>query len=203
MKRIAVLASGNGSNLQAILDALDAGDITNVEVTLVLSDKENAHALARARKKGISTVYFSSLRYSTREEYDRGVVTYLEERHIDLVVLAGFMRVLSPYFVMSFPNSIMNIHPALLPAFPGTQGVADALAYGVKVTGCTVHFVDEGVDTGPIILQEAVPVYETDTVETLHQRIHTVEHRLYPNAVNLWANNRIKIEGRRCVINEE
>ncbi|MBS4032331.1 MAG: phosphoribosylglycinamide formyltransferase [Clostridiales bacterium] len=202
MKRIAVLASGNGSNLQAILDAVDSGEIQGGAVTLVVSDRKNAYALERARIKGIQTKHQSALRYTSREEYDRDLVTYLEEQEIDLVVLAGFMRLLSPYFVLAFNHRILNIHPSLLPAFPGGHGVADALAYGVKVSGCTVHFVDEGMDTGPIILQEAVPVLEKDTAESLHQRIHALEYKLYPRAIDLWVRGKLKIQGRRCIIDE-
>lgn len=200
MKNIAVLASGSGSNLQAILDAVDRGDIQGARVALVLSDRKNAYALERARQRGIPVKHLSALHYPSRDDYDRDLVTYLEEQQTDLVVLAGFMRILSPYFVLAFHHRILNIHPSLLPAFPGAHGVADALAYGVKVTGCTVHFVDEGVDTGPIIVQEAIPVLDDDTVESLHQRIHKLEHRLYPKAIDLWVHDKIRIEGRRCII---
>lgn len=202
MKKIAVLASGNGSNLQAILDAIDSGEIHGGAVTLVVSDKKNAYALERARIKGIQTKHQSAQRYLSREEYDRDLVTYLEEQEIDLVVLAGFMRILSPYFVLAFNHRILNIHPSLLPAFPGGHGVKDALDYGVKVSGCTVHFVDEGMDTGPIILQEAVPVQEEDTAESLHLRIHALEYKLYPRAIDLWVRGKLKIQGRRCIIDE-
>lgn len=203
MKRIAVLASGQGSNLQAIMDAVESGRISGAAITLVLSDRKSAFALERARQRNITTACFNPRNYASREEYDRDLVAYLEEQQIDLVVLAGFMRLLTPYFVLAFQNKILNIHPALLPAFPGKNGVADALAYGVKVTGCTVHFVDEGLDTGSIILQEALPVRDDDTAESLHQRIHVLEHRLYPRAINLWVNDKIELQGRRCLISEE
>ncbi|MCL5981311.1 MAG: phosphoribosylglycinamide formyltransferase [Firmicutes bacterium] len=203
MKRIAVLASGQGSNLQAIMDAVESGRISGAAITLVLSDRKSAFALERARQRNITTACFNPRNYASREEYDRDLVAYLEEQQIDLVVLAGFMRLLTPYFVLAFQNKILNIHPALLPAFPGKNGVADALAYGVKVTGCTVHFVDEGLDTGAIILQEALPVRDDDTAESLHQRIHVLEHRLYPRAINLWVNDKIELQGRRCLISEE
>ncbi|EEG77413.1 phosphoribosylglycinamide formyltransferase [Dethiobacter alkaliphilus] len=202
MKRIAVLASGSGSNLQAIMDAIERRDITNAEVAVVISDRKNAYALERARQKSIPVKHQSSKNYQSREEYDRDLVTYLTEQQIDLVVLAGFMRLMTPHFVAAYPNRILNIHPSLLPAFPGAHSVRDALAYGVKVAGCTVHFVDEGMDTGPIILQEAVPVYDSDTEESLHERIHELEHRLYPRAIELWVQDKIKIEGRRCFIND-
>ena len=163
MKKIAVFASGNGSNLQAIIDAVKQGKIKGAEVKVMVSDKKDAYALKRAQNNNIETKIFLPADFSSREDYDRAVVAYLRAMQIDLVVLAGFMRLLTPYFVAAFPNRIMNIHPSLLPAFPGAHGVADALAYGVKVTGCTVHFVDEGMDTGPIILQESLPVYNHDT----------------------------------------
>lgn len=202
MKKIAVLASGSGSNLQAILDAIERGDIRGAQVAVVVSDRKNAYALERARQRNIPVKHLSGKSYVSREEYDRDLVTYLEEMQTDLVVLAGFMRLMTPYFVLAYQNRIMNIHPSLLPAFPGAHGVADALAYGVKVTGCTVHFVDEGMDTGPIIVQEAIPVLDDDTAETLHERIHTLEHRLYPKAIDLWVRGKITIQGRRCVIND-
>ncbi|MCR3922245.1 MAG: phosphoribosylglycinamide formyltransferase, partial [Firmicutes bacterium] len=194
MKRIAVLASGNGTNLQAIIDAVGNGTIEGARVTLVVSDRKNAYALTRAQEHQITTKYLRAESYISREEYDRELVTYLEENKIDLVVLAGFMRLITPYFVLAYQHRIMNIHPALLPAFPGAHGVEDALNYGVKVTGCTVHFVDEGMDTGPIILQEAIPVYDQDTTDSLHQRIHVLEYKMYPQAINLWVHGKIKIE---------
>lgn len=203
LKRIAVLASGRGSNLQAIIDAVESGIIQGAAVALAVSDRKNAYALERARQKEIPTAYLNPRLYVSREEYDRELVAYLEEQQTDLVVLAGFMRLLTPYFVLAFQHRILNIHPSLLPAFPGKNGVADALAYGVKVTGCTVHFVDEGLDTGPIILQEALTVAANDTVESLHRRIHALEHRLYPQAINLWVNGKLRIQGRRCLIDEE
>lgn len=203
MKRIAVLASGSGTNLQAIMDAVDSGIIRQAKVSLVISDIKNAYALQRARDRGIPTNHFGSKQYISREDYDRDLVTYLEEQRIDLVVLAGFMRVLTPYFVMAFQKRILNIHPSLLPAFPGAHGVRDALAYGVKVTGVTVHFVDEGLDTGPIIFQEALTVFAEDTEETLLERIHAVEHRLYPKAIDLWCRGKIQLQGRRCVIDDD
>ncbi|MBT9139721.1 MAG: Phosphoribosylglycinamide formyltransferase [Dehalococcoidia bacterium] len=201
-KKIAVLASGSGSNLQAILDALDRGEILDSEVVLVISDRKEAYALERAKRRNIPIKYLRAKDYASREEFDRKVVCLLEEAQTDLVVLAGYMRIITPVFFLSFKQRVLNIHPSLLPAFPGGHGVADALAYGVKVSGCTVHFVDEGMDTGPILLQEAVPVYDDDTVETLHERIRQLEHKLYPKAINLWVQGKIKLMGRRCVINE-
>ncbi len=201
MKRIAVLASGRGTNLEAILEAVERGDIAG-EVALVISDQETAQALQRAERRGVKALYLNPKDYGGREQYDQAIVDQLKEARIDLVALAGFMRLLTPFFVNAFPQQIMNIHPSLLPAFPGLDGVEQALAYGVKVTGCTVHFVDQGLDTGPVILQEAVPVIQQDTVETLHQRIHASEHRLYPTAIDLFCNDKLKVEGRRCMIIE-
>ena len=199
MKKIAVLASGQGTNLEAILQALERGEVAG-RVVLVLSDREEAPALERARRRGIKALYLNPALYRDREHYDAAVIGELKREKVGLVVLAGFMRLLSPLFIEAFPARIMNIHPSLLPAFPGTDGVPQALAYGVKVTGCTVHFVDEGLDTGPVIMQEAVPVLQEDTVETLHQRIHAVEYRLYPRSIDLFCRNRLKVEGRRCLI---
>ncbi len=199
MKRIAVLASGRGTNLEAILEAVENGEIAG-EVALVISDQKEAQALQRAERRGIKNLFMDPRNYKGREQYDRAIVEQLQEDRIDLVALAGFMRLLSPLFVKAFPMQIMNIHPSLLPAFPGLDGVEQAFHYGVKVTGCTVHFVDEGLDTGPIILQEAVPVIQEDTVETLHQRIHASEYRLYPTAIDLFCQDKLKVEGRRCMI---
>ncbi len=200
MKRIAVLASGNGSNLQAILMAIESGRIQNARVTLVISDQEKAYALVRARQHRIPWAVFRKEDYPDRKLYDRKLLNLLQAEQIDLVVMAGFMRLVTPELVAAFRNRMMNIHPSLLPAFPGIRGVADALAYGVKVTGCTVHFVDEGMDTGPIILQEALAVREDDTVESLTEKIHQLEHRLYPKAIDLWVRGKIKVEGRRCYL---
>lgn len=196
--RLAVLASGYGSNLQAILDAIERKEIDG-RVEIVISDVEGAYALDRARKHGIESVYINPREYKKREDFDRVLAGLLQERQIDLVVLAGYMRLLSPLFVETFRGRIMNIHPSLLPAFPGLNGVKKALSYGVKVSGCTVHFVDEGLDSGPIILQEAVPVFDEDTEESLHERIHRVEHRLYPKAIQLFIEHKLRLEGRRCM----
>ncbi len=199
MKRIAVLASGRGTNLEAILEAVERGEIAG-EVALVISDQQDAQALQRAERRGIKNLFMDPRESGSREQYDQAIVEQLQKDRIDLVALAGFMRLLSPLFVEAFPMRIMNIHPSLLPAFPGLDGVEQAFKYGVKVTGCTVHFVDEGLDTGPVILQEAVPVIQEDTVETLHQRIHASEHRLYPRAIDLFCREKLKVEGRRCMI---
>jgi phosphoribosylglycinamide formyltransferase-1 len=196
--RISVLASGRGSNLQAIIDSIENGEI-DAEIVCVISDKPTAKALERARHHNIEAIFLDPKGLS-REEYDRIVVSHLREKCVELVCLAGFMRILSPYFVGVFKNRIMNIHPALLPSFPGLSAQKQALNYGVKIAGCTVHFVDEGCDTGPIILQKAVPVKEDDTAETLSARILAEEHKLYPKAIALFAEGRLKVEGRRVVI---
>jgi phosphoribosylglycinamide formyltransferase-1 len=199
--KLAVLASGYGSNLQAIIDAAKRGVIDG-RVVLVISDNRDAYALERAEKHQIEAHYLSPKNFAGREDYDHAVIALLKERGIELVVLAGYMRLLSPVFIDGFSGRIINIHPSLLPSFPGLEGVAQALRYGVKVSGCTVHFVDENLDTGPIILQESVPVYDNDTEESLHQRIHTVEHRLYPQAIQLFVQGKLSLKGRRCIIHE-
>ena len=199
--RIGVLASGRGSNLQAIIDAIKTGRLSG-EVVVVISDVPDAMALERARREGIDAIYIEpgSKRARLSEEAESRIIGELENRSVDLVALAGFMRILSPRFVRHFKWRIMNIHPSLLPAFPGLKAQKQALEYGVKVAGCTVHFVDEGVDTGPIIIQAAVPVYEDDDEEALSKRILAEEHRIYSEAIQLFAEHRLKIEGRRVRI---
>ncbi len=196
-KRIAVLLSGRGSNFEAIADNVAAGRI-NAEIALVVSNRAGAPGLESARRRGLPNALIPS-KGLEREAYDRQVVAALKEKQVDLVCLAGFMRLLSPYFIREFPNRILNIHPALLPAFPGLEAQQQALEHGVKVTGCTVHIVDEALDHGPIILQTCVPVLDSDTVETLSARILREEHRIYSEAINLVLNDCIRIEGRRVV----
>jgi phosphoribosylglycinamide formyltransferase-1 len=190
--RIAVLASGAGSNLQALLDDLVVGP----SVILVVSDRPRAGALDRGRAEGIKSLVLEPAHYATREQFDRSLTALLEEEAIEFVVLAGYMRILGPETVRAFRDRIMNVHPALLPNFPGAHAVRDALAWGVKVTGATVHLVDEEVDHGPIVLQESVPVMPDDDERSLHLRIQAVEHRLLPQAVRLMAQGRLKVEGR-------
>ena len=192
---IAVLCSGNGTNLQAIIDKIKSGYI-RAGIALVVSDKADAFALERARKAGIETLVLNKKDYKTREDFDREVVRNLKAKNIELVVLAGYMRLLSKYFISEYRNRIMNIHPALLPAFKGTDGIEDALEYGVKVTGPTVHLVDEELDHGPVILQKVVEVKDDDTKETLLERVHKEEHIIYPEAVKLFVEGKLKIEGR-------
>jgi phosphoribosylglycinamide formyltransferase-1 len=194
--RLAVFVSGSGTNLQAIIDAR----IPSVEIAVVVSNNPNAYANERAKKYDIPVEVIEHKNYSSREEFEKEILRRLELYKIDLVALAGFMRILSPLFVRAYKNRIMNLHPALLPSFPGTHSAKQALHYGVKFTGCTVHFVDEGVDTGPIIIQAVVPIFDNDTEETLLERIHKEEHRIYPEAIRLFSEGKLKIEGRRVFI---
>lgn len=195
--RIGVLASGRGTNLQALIDASREGRLLG-DVVIVLSDVADATALERARKAGIEARYIDPGRKGARlsKESEARYVEALEASKVDLIALAGFMRILSSEFVRHFRWKILNIHPSLLPAFPGLRAQKQAVEYGVKYSGCTVHFVDEGVDTGPIILQAPVPVLEGDTEESLARRILKEEHRIYAEAINLYAQGRLRIEGR-------
>lgn len=196
---LGVLVSGRGSNLQAIIDAISA-DRLDAKIGLVISDNPEAHALQRIAGWDIPAVVIERKKYSSRQEFEERLVAEFDIHHVDLILLAGFMRILSSHFISQFPGKIMNIHPALLPAFPGLNAHKQALDYGAKVSGCTVHFVDEGMDSGPIILQEAVPILDNDTVETLSERILHVEHLLYPRAVNLFCQQRLVVDGRRIKI---
>ncbi|MCH8946585.1 MAG: phosphoribosylglycinamide formyltransferase [Acidobacteria bacterium] len=198
MKRIAVLLSGRGSNFEAIAESVRAGRIRDAELTIVVSNRESAGGIEKARQRGIEAVVIPS-RGKQREEYDREVVALLKEKKIDLVCLAGFMRLLSPYFVQEFRHRILNIHPALLPSFPGLEAQKQALEWGVKFSGCTVHLVDEHLDAGPIICQAVVPVEDGDTEETLAARILREEHRIYAEAINIVLSGRYRIEGRRVL----
>ena len=202
-KALGVLVSGRGSNLQAILDAIHAGRLPLAKVGVVISDNPEAKALLRVRGMGIPTVVLERKAFADRTAYETALADELERHQVDLVVLAGFMRILSSCFIQRFPGAIVNIHPSLLPAFPGLDAQGQALRYGVKVAGCTVHFVDEGMDSGPIILQEAVPVEQGDTTQTLADRILHVEHRLYPRAIVLFCEERLEIEGRQVHIRSE
>jgi len=197
-KRIGVLLSGRGSNFEALAESVAAGRIPNAEIAVVISNREGAPGIERARARGIETRVIPS-KGLEREAYDRQVVAALREKQVDLVCLAGFMRLLSPYFVAAFPNRILNIHPSLLPAFPGLEAQRQALEYGVKWSGCTVHIVDENLDAGPIVTQAAVPVLDDDTLETLADRILKEEHRIYSEAVRLVLEGRFRIEGRRVI----
>lgn len=196
---LGVIASGRGSNLQAILDAIKAGDI-KATIGVVISDKPDAKALLRASENGIPAVAVDRKLYSSKADFEAALAVELNRHKVELVVLAGFMRILGSSFINTFSGRIMNIHPALLPSFPGLHAQQQAIDYGVKFSGCTVHFVDEGTDTGPIILQEAVEVLPNDTEDTLSDRILAVEHKLYPRAVALYCDGRLHIEGRKVTI---
>jgi len=197
---IAVLASGNGTNLQALIDAEKRGELSGGKITLVAGDKPKAFALERAKKAGIRTFVLEAEPGQSREEYDSKLLAGLKESKTELVVLAGFMRILGDRFVDEYEGRILNIHPALLPSFAGAHGIKDALEHGVKVTGVTVHFVNKELDAGPVILQEKVSIGEDDTLESLEEKIHKVEHRLYPEAVRLFVEGKLKIEGRKVRI---
>ena len=193
--RIAVLASGRGSNLLAIMQAITDGAIDG-EIAVVLSDKEGAMALEHARKVGIPAYHVNPKAFADKSEYEAKLLEYIAQADCQLICLAGYMRILSAYFVSNAPCPIMNIHPALLPSFPGLHGQKQALDYGVKVAGCTVHFVDEGMDSGAIILQKTVPVLDNDTEDTLSARILVQEHKAYPEAIQLFAQGRLELDGR-------
>lgn len=197
---IGVLVSGGGSNLQSIIDACASGRIKG-RVACVISNKADAFGLERARRAGIPALHLDHRAYTGREAYDEALVATLREFDVELVALAGFMRIITPVLLDSFPNAVLNIHPALLPSFPGLHAQRQALEHGVKISGCTVHFVDCGCDTGPIIIQAAVPVLDDDTEETLCARILKEEHRIYPEAVALFAEGKLSIEGRTVRIN--
>ncbi len=198
-KKIGVLVSGRGSNLQALIDRIEAGKL-DVKIAVVISDMPGAFALMRAEKAGIKTLTVNRKSYGDRASFEKAVDAALREAGCELVVLAGFMRILSPAFVAAWPHLIINIHPALLPSFPGLHGQGQAVAYGVKYSGCTVHFVDAGTDSGPIILQKVVPVLDDDTEDSLAERILAKEHEALPEAVELWAQGRLLIEGRKVKI---
>jgi len=199
MINIGVLASGRGTNLQAIIEAIEDGKIAG-EIKVVMSDHPKACALKRAQQYLIDTRYMDFKEFKNREDFDKEIIKILKEKKIDLVVLAGYMRILSPYFIRAYQNKIMNIHPALLPSFPGLHAQKQAIGNGVKISGCTVHFVDEGVDSGPIILQKAVEVSDDDTEESLTKKILKEEHQIYPQAIQLFCEGRLVIKGRRVFI---
>src|SRR6202142_490333 len=199
VKRIGVLLSGRGSNFEALAESIDAGRLPNAEIALVVANREGAPGIYKARARGIATRVIPS-KVLEREAYDRQVAGALQEAKVDLVCLAGYMRLLSPYFITAFRNRILNIHPSLLPAFPGLEAQRQALEHGVKFTGCTVHFVDENLDAGPVILQAIVAVLDADTPETLSQRVLNEEHRIYTEAVRIVLEGRYRIEGRRVLI---
>ena len=196
---IAVLCSGNGTNLQVIIDKVRSGYIP-AKIAIVVSDNKKAPALKRAKEAGIDTLALDKSDFRSLEDFDKEVAANLDKKKVGLVVLAGFMRLLSPYFIKKYRDRIINVHPALLPAFKGTSGIKDALEYGARITGPTVHFVEEELDSGPIILQRAVEVKPDDSEESLLERVHAEEHRIYPEAIKLFVEGKLKIEGRKVTI---
>ena len=196
---IGILVSGSGSNLQAIIDQIELGCL-KAEIKVVISNNPDAYALERSRKHRIPATVIDHRAFCKREDFDRQMVNVLQSHDVELVILAGFMRVLTPSFLRAFPMKVLNIHPALLPAFPGTHVQQKALEYGVKFAGCTVHFVDEGVDAGPIIIQAVVPVYDDDSADILSARILKEEHRIYPRAIELYAEGKLEVRGRKVMI---
>jgi len=201
--RVAVLASGRGSNLQSIIDAIEAGWL-QAQIVAVISNKKDAGALERARKHGLKDLFIDPKpflgRPDSREAYDRSLLDILQQHEVELVLLAGYMKIVTAALVNAYVNRIMNIHPSLLPSFPGLDVQKKAIDWGCKLAGCTVHFVTEGVDEGPIIIQAAVPILNDDTPETLADRILVQEHKIYPRAVQLFAEGRLKVDGRRVLI---
>jgi len=199
MKKFAVFVSGNGTNLQAIIDAVKCGDI-KAELALVFSDRRKAYALERAKAAGIKTLCLVRKDYATPQSYERDIVIQLKEEGVDFVILAGFMKVLSSFFIKTYPNHIINVHPSLLPAFKGARGIKDSFTYGAKVAGVTIHFVDDKMDHGPIILQDSFKVSEKETLESLEARIHKMEHKIFPKAIALFAEGRLKVTGRQVKV---
>ncbi len=199
--QLAVLASGRGSNFLSILKAIEKGDL-DARIAILISDKENAPALQKAQEAGIPTLYINPKLYPDREAYETEMVKQLESLHIDLVVLAGYMRLVGKVLLASYPHKIINIHPALLPAFPGLHAQRQAVDYGVKFSGCTVHFVDDGMDTGAIIAQSVVPVNADDTEDMLAERILVEEHKLYPQVLKWLAEGKVYIEGRKVIVDK-
>jgi phosphoribosylglycinamide formyltransferase 1 len=198
-KRIGVLLSGRGSNFEALAEGVSAGRIPNAEIAIVISNQPDALGLKKAEARGIPARMIPS-KGLQREAYDRQVAAVLQEHKVDLICLAGYMRLLSPYFVATFPRKILNIHPSLLPSFPGLEAQKQALEHGVKFAGCTVHFVDENLDAGPIVLQSVVPVLDTDDEASLSERILKEEHRIYSEAARIILEGKYKIEGRRVLL---
>jgi len=196
---IGVIASGRGSNFQSIIDNIESGQIQAV-ISVLITDNPDAYAIERCRKHNIESLVLKPDDFPDKNSYYAHIADELVQREVGLVVLAGFMRVVGKALIDTFPNRIMNIHPALLPSFPGLHGQKQAADYGVKIAGCTVHFVDEGIDTGPIIMQAAVPAYHDDTEDSLAERILRKEHMIFPYAIRLFTENRLKVEGRKVIV---
>ena len=198
--KIAVLVSGSGTNLQTLIEQLHQDATSGIEIAVVISDRQKAYALTRAKRASIPTHVVKAQDFENRVDFDAEISRFIEHYAAELVVLAGFMKLFQPPFVRKYRNRILNVHPTLLPAFPGAHPVTDTLAYGVKFTGVTVHFVDKGVDTGPIIAQSVVPVLDTDDQESLHNRIQVEEHKLYPQVIKWYAEGRLKVKGRKVIV---
>jgi len=200
MVNIAVFCSGNGTNLQAIINAIKNRKLKSANIALVVSDNPGAYALTRAKKAGIKTLVVERSNFATKIDFENEIIKHLKKEGVELIVLAGFMRLIGKDLLNAYRNRILNIHPALLPSFKGAHGIKDAFDYGAKVTGVTVHFVDGEMDHGPIILQEAVPIKENDNLQSLEQRIHKTEHKLYYRAIQLYVSQKLKIANRRVKI---
>lgn len=198
--RISIFCSGNGTNLQAIINAIRNKKLKSAKIVLVVSDNRNAYALRRAQKAGIKTLVVEPSKFVTKSEFEKEIIRHLNKENVGLIVLAGFMRLIGEGLLSEYRNRILNIHPSLLPSFKGAHGIRDAFEYGAKVTGVTVHFVDNRMDHGPIILQEAVPIEEKDNLKSLEKRIHKVEHKLYYKAIDLFVRGKLKIAGRKTRI---
>lgn len=196
---IAIFASGNGSNFQAIVKAIKKGKISSAQVQLLVCDKPGAFVLKRAKKAGIKSLLVELSDFKTKDEYEQKILKELKKENIELIVLAGYMKIVGNCLLEAFPNRIINIHPALLPSFKGAQAIKEAFEYGVKVTGVTVHFVDKDVDHGPIIIQKEVKIEKDDTLESLEAKIHKIEHKIYPECIKLISEDRLRIEGRKTV----
>ena len=198
--KIAVLVSGSGTNLQTLIEQLHQDKTSGIEIAVVISDRRKAYALTRAQQASIPTHVVKTQDFKNRVDFDAEISSLIDDYAVELIVLAGFMKLFQRPFVEKYQNRIINVHPALLPAFPGAHPIADTLAYGVKITGVTVHFVDEDVDTGPIIAQSVVPVLDTDDQASLHDRIQVEEHKLYPAVIKWYAQGRLKVEGRKVIV---
>lgn len=200
--KFAIFISGRGSNMAAILKAVKSGAI-NAECALVFADRRSAEGLKKAQEAGIETLVLERKDYATPQSYDRDIVVHLKQHKIDFIVMAGYMKVVTPFFIKQFPNKILNVHPSLLPAFKGAKGIKDTFTYGCKVAGVTIHFVDEKMDHGPIIMQESIKIAENDTLKTLEIKIHKVEHRIYPKAIAMFVDGRLRVKGRQVEISDK
>ncbi|MDL2261332.1 phosphoribosylglycinamide formyltransferase [Methanimicrococcus sp. OttesenSCG-928-J09] len=200
--KISVLVSGRGTNLQSVIDAIENGEIKNAEIACVISDKENAFALSRAKTHNIEGIFINPADFSSRQEYDDKVLEILKEKETDLVLLAGYLRIISDSLITAYKNKIINIHPSLLPSFKGLNAQKQAIEYGVKFTGCTVHFVEPDLDAGPIIMQKIIPVLDTDDAETLAERLLVEENKAYREVVKLFVDGKLEVNGRKVTIKE-